>query len=311
MDTVFVVGAGASVEYGFPTGAQLRDRIVDRLMSQEKAHIQTRRDLSEQLGCTGGQVNEAVASLCRALPTSSTIDDCLVRFRHDPTVLEIGKWAILTLIGEAEAQSTLRDGALGGDVWLLKLFRNIAHSVRREEIAERLKRMKFVTFNYDRAIEVGMRRFLADGYDLTGDDLDQVAAHLRVHHIYGSLGKIGVDGAVAYGEMDASAAITSRRSIRVVRETPAAPDTTAISWLSQADRVVFLGFGFLRDNLALLRPRAPQRQAEQKVLGTSLGLSPPTIASLSSELQGIVKAPGLDLHELECSAFVDRFSGFW
>jgi len=103
-DTVFILGAGASVPYGYQTGAELRAEIC--------SEFQGKYDQISPKGISG-HINFALSSegaikFAQAFKKSSTpsIDLFLAR---NPEYSEIGKIAIVLSILDAERKSEFRE----------------------------------------------------------------------------------------------------------------------------------------------------------------------------------------------------------
>jgi hypothetical protein len=255
VDTVFVVGAGASVPFGMPTGGQLLDTAqkldVDNLLQK----------LARQFSV------ERVAPLYEALADcqDSSIDALL---EQRPDIELPGRYLIASLLLEAERNSPSRYLGVMHD-WFRYIWDEMVSGSRGIE-AFGANRVSFVTYNYDRILEHKMIGGLKARYRA---ELKQVRAALEavpILHLHGSLGPIldSANGpAIPFGldirnKPDISAAISEHieraaKSIRIVHQ--ANPEDSAFALarklLAEAHRVFFLGFGFGATNVERLRVR--------------------------------------------------------
>ena len=117
--TVFIVGAGASHDFGLPTGDELRDTLIG-LLARHDEHFRFRhRHLNDAVQSltikSGGQWTthfqkylDAASRIQLGLPLAISIDNYLHAHRDDEIVQSMGKIAITTAILEAERSTRRR-----------------------------------------------------------------------------------------------------------------------------------------------------------------------------------------------------------
>src|SRR4051794_9928762 len=119
--TLFIVGAGASQEVGFPTGPDLALRIADNLKPRDdevRGTITAFQDeeLYHEIVRHVGTDNQwqklqpylrAAERMHSGVALSSSIDDFLSIHEGDPCLVELGKAAIVRAILRAERESDL------------------------------------------------------------------------------------------------------------------------------------------------------------------------------------------------------------
>jgi hypothetical protein len=116
--TTFVVGAGASKEFGLPIGAELALKISDKLNvlfdDWGREMVKGDRDLfynvtrgAAQDGQNLNAWQQAAWLIRDGIILAHSIDDFLDAHQHDKRVVEYGKAAIAKCILEAESESTL------------------------------------------------------------------------------------------------------------------------------------------------------------------------------------------------------------
>ena len=201
--TVFVVGAGASKEFGMPTGDDLRNDIVE-LTSRTNAIANSgplgnfRAVLMSSLGPEWTQLQTSGFELAAALPTFVSIDEALHYFSSDERIVRIGKIAVAYLLLKYERSSKIaitRDTGRPNpsncsETWLAELFSMALSFAKRENVREAFENIHFINFNYDRVIEQYICAALAHLAGLSQEDAEQIAANLNMIRPYGDLGPL-------------------------------------------------------------------------------------------------------------------------
>lgn len=241
--TVFVLGAGASFPYSFPTGEGLVNEVI-ALAGEE----QTR-----QAFLYNGCVDRDVKRFARDLSDSDSPSvDAFLEHRRD--FLKIGKLAIcLALIPKEQDSSLTRSyrqsmGPIGEMCWYQYLWNAMA--AEKGKFGENC--VSFVTMNYDRSLEryffVKLRAKLQFASD---DECFEERYQLKFVHVYGSLGdeRFVED---PFNRLRPSPNDVQRSSdrLRIIHEeaTEAPYLAEAVSLLKEADVICFLGYGFHRLN---------------------------------------------------------------
>ena len=198
---VFVVGAGASFDYGLPLGGTLAQSIAKDTDFWFEYHRSTDpvrgdRDLYRLLRTRYQRDSEqlqrylsAGQALSGALSSAVSVDDALYQLNETREAVELGKVCIIRSILKAEKYSNLaistetgkmtRDA--GKDGWIEQLLSMAVSGHRQNTVKDAFKNVTFINFNYDRCIE---------------------------HYLYWSLQRIGL------GELDAALTITGLNMIR-------------------------------------------------------------------------------------------------
>lgn len=294
--TVFVVGAGASTDFGLPIGSKLADNIRARLEIELAGGWRLPGSILE-LNITP-EVQAAAEDLRGGLVLARSIDRLLDSRNDRPLVLEIGKRAIAALIGDAEGEDETATLALepvdplfigepeewnrnqiqdvlvkSNDSWLARLFGLLCEGVSPSDANIVFENCSFITFNYDRCIEHYLGMAFQHVMNRSGSDAIKLTDQIPIIHIYGSLGPlpnsegIGIPFAPLNGTIDESAG-----SIRTFTE--GVPDKTrdeARNLIKQAEHVVFLGFAFDKLNIEALFDQP--LTTDQLISGTVCGLN--------------------------------------
>jgi hypothetical protein len=284
--TVLVLGAGASMPFGFPSGEKLVSRILTILEDEApKAPLQLiRRALgSDQLQVPLGktprapELGDPVASFREGLFYSGrqSIDMFL---EHNPEFLTIGKMAIAAALVPLENPDRLFSA---GSNWYKTLFNYL--NTRFEEFAK--NPLAILTYNYDRSLEqflITALRYSYQGMKTERARCWEQLSALPIVHLHGALGRLsqGEPGAPGEHERDYRPQLTNRdlmvcaQTIQVISEGGSSqPEYQAAhDHLRAAEVICFLGFGWDRTNLARLQVNTSENwQPERARYGTAYG----------------------------------------
>jgi hypothetical protein len=166
----------------------------------------------------------------------------------------------------------------------------VLDSLTREEIEQAFANLTVINFNYDRTVEQYLYWALQDYGQVSADVAGHAIARLDQIRPYGSIGKLPWqdNSATSYGAApEAIDLFEMAKGIRTYTEQHEQTDTeeNIDQALRAAHLVVFLGFGFHRQNMTLLRPRSDNRRNNiREVFGTVLGINQRNYATLQKQL---------------------------
>lgn len=339
--TVFVLGAAFSKEVGLPLGEGLKEKILGVLPTgPDGGGDQQLRHLLNLQG--NPQWYDAATTLRVALPFAASIDNLVEHHQNDPTVVQVAKWAIATAIASEEVSSWLGEGQRRKVVKLNEInrmeasgyhdfFRLIVSGVPAEGLAEAFSRLKIVTFNYDRTLEAFLIRAVAAHSARPIAEAREIVANATILHAYG---KLDAEGAIeAAPSLFRSIMMPGQieqlaRGLRTFSEKRISGEDEPIQlMMANAQRIIFLGCAFHRQNLRLIRP--PSIQAES-VYGTVYvpapvdpaghaapsiySFSEPTILNLTSvftEWTNGQRRPSTYLDALTCRQLIAKHGTDW
>jgi len=277
--TVFIVGAGASAEFDLPVGDALKQQIAELLLgaagSVNSPQISGfRAMLSRMCPQDHNELLQAGRQLGAPIKSFVSIDEALHYFSSDPLIVRIGKMAIAFLILKAERESKiaktdrstgLPDLSHAQKTWLAEFLSMALSFLKRDEIENAFANVQFINFNYDRVVEQFLWSALYVQAGLPEERARDVAASLRIIHPYGFLGKLnwqdrrgvmfGGDGYTENIPQIAELILTYTEQVdheKVRHEIGQA--------LDDAELVIFVGFGFHQQNMALLKTKPRKRQ---------------------------------------------------
>lgn len=265
--TVLVLGAGASMPFGFPSGEQLVSRILEVLEGPKPAEHPLQRALqvsemypkdvlAQALGVLEPEI--LIGNFHEALFYSGrqSIDTFL---EHNRQFLTVGKMAIASVLVPLENERELFSAEPN---WYKFLFTRL--NARFEEFAE--NKLAILTYNYDRSLEQFLSTALRHSYEGMKDAYDQCQEQLSkipIVHLHGSLGEFARGAPDTLGRMERmyEPQLTVRvlrvcaDTIRVVSEDVGSQPQyqQAHDLLHSADVICFLGFGWDPTNLSRLQ----------------------------------------------------------
>ncbi len=238
--TVLVLGAGASIPYGFPSGHDLKIQV-------------------QGIGCLGPGHSDKLRidkeeseAFCRALRFSGqpSVDAFL---EHRPEFVELGKLYIAYSLIAYERPALLFPKDTH---WYEFLWQQMGTSF--EEFQE--NKLSVITFNYDRSLEQFLLTALMNSY---GKSMEEAAAKLEsipIIHVYGKLGALCEEGTATRDARPYNKEPTPRdvaigaRGIQILsedRQESSAFDE-AHELLISAMKVYFVGFGYNETNMKRL-----------------------------------------------------------
>ena len=193
--TVLVLGAGASVDYEFPSGEELIKKIIEFChgkIYREEVFNQTILALilhkhfqKNGIEKTAHECYEIVENfrlqLIKARPSS--IDD-FIAYNNTMGFDIVGKACIVLVISrhESSSSSKLFEG------WYCYLWRKI-YDGDIEGMKSNLKNLTIITFNYDRSLEYFLYESMQNLFSMTNQETKILFnENVAIHHIYGQLG---------------------------------------------------------------------------------------------------------------------------
>jgi hypothetical protein len=274
--TVFVVGAGASAELGFPLGRQLATEIGRDLSFRFEADQLTDGDSRlysylKEISRNGFQTLLASSGRLQSiLGTFPSIDEALHYLSSDLAAIEIGKMCIANRIINAESEAFKRSSLESmNDSWLSNFFSLALSGHTRETAANAFAYTTIVCFNYDRVIEQYLFLALQSRAGLSDKQAAEAIKNLTILRPYGGLGPLPFHGkpedAIHFGS--AAFHLTSMAAnIRTFTEPvePSHGHDAVKSALKRASTVVILGYGYHQQNNRILRIGHEYQGSNQK-----------------------------------------------
>ena len=195
--TVFILGAGASCHYGYPTGEELVRRLVGKC-SQAEDYFE--HSIAAQVGelpnylgdlIKAGHQSDALAAWNKGLEEVRRLKAGLLQV--NPLVIdyflgwnlelkEIGRLLIAWVILECEYNA--RSGPGANDDWLRFIIHQLAiHCEKSKDLLS--NHINFITFNYDVSLERTLRNGLRFIKLFEVNDVNTFLSGSRIIHVYG------------------------------------------------------------------------------------------------------------------------------
>lgn len=263
--TVFILGAGASAPYGYPTAKELKRDILDSLKDEQNMDFQT------LVSC--GFEPEDIDNFRQNffLSSQNSVDAFLERRTE---YINVGKAAIAQQLIKAEDVTNIPK--LFEDGWYSYLLNRM--DCKFEDFEN--NKISFITFNYDRSLEFFLAIALLSRYGKNLEDISSILKSIPIIHVYGQLGALDWqstdrDQIREYGTSDYPNNIKKAASgIKIVSEAES-NDTPALlqarKLIMKSDRIIFLGFGYHAENMDRLK--LPLENALKFFGGSAMGLT--------------------------------------
>jgi hypothetical protein len=237
-DIVFLLGAGASRPFGFPTGAELRRRICSDLSRGQSPFARL---------CECGHSDEDIERFRASFEQSGIASiDAFIAFR--PEFQTIGEHVIAAMLIPIESSANLAKGD-----WYHLLWNEMLAGASTPEDLLRNK-VRFVTFNYDRSLEQYLYDAILHTFGLAPRVAFSYLLQIPIQHVYGSLGEYTEESGYRYSllkdEDHKRSILAAQTSIKTVPLVRGPTDDISAKWLADAERVFVLGFGFDSTNCA-------------------------------------------------------------
>ena len=303
MSDVFVIGAGCSVTYGFPTGVMLMQKLKDFnygrkfprdgdstsdifLVDLYQEHFgyssaDNRRQYgkdytwvlpySEHDDLYNRLMDEIVLPFSQSIRHSMMVStDEFLKNRlgqKQNEQADFGKRLIAYEILKAEQASRL-----GNIDWIQHLLSLIDQQDNWEEI---LKQTVFLTFNYDRVLECCIFLYLTSDKQYSDADAHAFITDMKIVHVNGFIGSLEK---IPFGAVENGKYQEIAKRMETVWEKRQNRDESEKEkyqgFLKNAERVYFLGFSYIPDNLESIGiPRGAEIIRNAKVYATAMGLS--------------------------------------
>jgi hypothetical protein len=336
--TVFVLGAGASCEAGFPLGSELAAKISElvnfrfeggrTLVSGDAGLYST---LETRFGSNANEYRRAGVFVAGGIQLADSIDDFLSLHQADSLITTVGKLGIAKAILTAERKSKMYPQGLPGkeavnfkklnETWYVKLLKILSRETAKEQVGDIFRNVAFINFNYDRSLEFFFWRGLQLLYGINASDAAKIVSKMRVFRPYGFIGQLdmGPDNpGVEFGADDADCTEISVRiktyseKVREDDELRSLRDEVINSKL-----IVFLGMHFHEQNLKIITPSG--RTKVTNIFATAYGLSPEDRSVVEERLQVFLSKKFRDgvflvgdspvrLSDISCSGLFSQYS---
>lgn len=292
--TVFVLGAGASCPYGYPSGAQLRKEVCFNLKNDYLNYIGglqlnkgAKEDRREKLKFFIKTFNDS---------TTKSIDLFLAR---NPHLAETGKSIIAYKIFDAEIKSNFRERSKHPEQdWYFYLFDKLTDGVTDFKKLQRItanSKVSFITFNYDRSLEQFLYESFRNSFiNIPSHEIVAIMNDIEIIHMYGCIAPLDWqdrEKGVSYKPPITESLLNSYSSnIKAIYEQSNNSELEDVEeLLTDAEQIFYLGFGYAEENMDILK--VPETvNSSVPIYGTAFGLSKKEIHDIRDKIARRLKS---------------------
>lgn len=297
--TLFILGAGASMPYGFPSASELRESILINSNAVRGMQYINQRTISPDKNITLPDIDSFKDIFSKS--SNNSIDYFLSR---NDKLMEFGKMCIVHSINKFELISVFNEAIEKENRafdWYRFLFNFMIKTLREPDSGNNFTQnmVGFLTFNYDRSLENYFYTSLRNTFSQNLNDKDclRLINELGIEHIYGSVDPS--EYLVPYKKkFDYNDITKHMKNISIMTE----PNLNSIDIFSQKiskyNRIFFLGFSYDEINLRnigfwiALHPT-------HKIYGTTLYMDKRTVNNLKNNIYNTLSRNYPDLVKKE------------
>lgn len=273
--TVFILGAGASAPYGYPTGSELKDWIITNFENEFHDLFTSGKLETQVYPYSINSANKFITQFIRS--KANTIDEFLTQ---NPSLRLYGKLAIIMAMFFSEHNNgdiLDRHPAVEGD-WYTLLFSKLTNSPQfRDPFGYHIStnQVSFITFNYDRSFEHILFEIFNSRYGEVGyEEKISEFSKFKIIHVFGQIApapweKKSYEYGIDPDKLDL--AYLAENILVTDDEKTHKTHKEAMQLIGTAKKIVFLGFGFAPENIKALKLSEIIRP-DQQIHGTVLGL---------------------------------------
>jgi hypothetical protein len=316
--TLFIVGAGASREANLPIGNMLTEHIAALLSFEVEFGNLTHGDwgffgsLKSLANAPEHEKNSFLASsksVAEAMQLALSIDTFLHSHRDKPEYVQLGKLAIARAIAQAESNSLLKRTSPGpngdfdignmGKTWYHALAQLLFNGIDAQHPKRAFENLTFIVFNYDRCLQIYLRRAIQVYFQISTAAATEIVRGVRFIHPYGWLGSPFEEDPtfVPFGADYGGEQLIDMAN-RIKTFTERSDQSVSITEsVYRAENIIFLGFGFHRQNMELLSIRADRNNedvAERRIYATTFGMSDSDADVVKAQISGLFPFDGVD-----------------
>jgi len=263
---VLVLGAGASQPFDFPTGVELSKLVSRQLLEGHDAFNRL-----TEVGYAAEKIRNFRDSFF--LSGKNSVDAFL---EHRTDLMELGKFATAAVLIPYEREDKL----FGYDNnWLRYLYNRLNTSF--EDFGSH--QLSIITFNYDRTVEHFFFTSLQNSYAKNVEECYRIMKRIPIIHLHGTLAPLPWQTSVGSRPFDSNCTksdiATAASYIKIIHENITdgrdKDFQRAKDLMKEAERILFLGFGYNKTNMDRLglRELLPRKSSGAcQIYGTCVGM---------------------------------------
>jgi len=313
--TVFILGAGASKPYGFPTAIELSNEVIlnssQLIKSIMRKYEQTEQIIKDDENIFGQGFLDKFKKAHNSHPIS--IDEFLSK---ENNFSFYGLQLMIHYLMMCERESRKQQKSDWIELLIDKVSKGVSFLVKDREIDKNFSKIKIITFNYERSFEHLLFKCLIN----KSYSENNVKHFLRLFseniiHIYGSIGKI-LDsvsekniksGFCQYGYCaDDYELYRIIENIKIMYDERREFELKIKDFIKDAEQIFFLGFGFDEFNIANLYLNSIENP-NVKIYGTVKGKAQHADKIKRMILEQNDKLANLVLEDVDCNSLIDNY----
>ena len=279
--TLFILGAGASKPFGYPTGIELREIILR--MSVLPDVVSALTPVNEESTWYEKSVLKFISEFLKSSVYS--IDYFLEK---RPEFTEIGKMSIAACLIGYEKDQELRNHANGN--WYMYLYDRLKSSF--EDFDK--NNISFITFNYDRSLEQFFHNALKSTFNKSNQECADKLKEIPIVHLYGHIGLLpwqlqDSNDEICFPytqEVTKQRVVNALKTLKLINSERRIEDSeefkAAYKLIETAQRIYFMGFGFDEVNLERLDIKL---MGGKSLIATAYGLDASTQKRVTQDFQ--------------------------
>lgn len=309
-NTVFILGAGASVPYGYPTGDALLKMISS--LGSDQLFTKFLNDISvTESPMRPAKLNDLLDPFTTDLAESGllSVDSFIV---VKPQYAQICKFAITYLLLKIESDN--RNSISENEDWYRHLYHNFIDKKSFEEILK--SKVSFITFNYDVSLDGFFLKAINSKFP---GQAETFFKNVEILHVHGKIRTLpwesnSITNTPMNFRFDMNKRFYVWNSSLGIRFAFDEAAQTAIQrardLIQKAQNVYFLGFGFHADNmekLAIDWMNELRANTHTQYSGTAFKLTEAEIRKIINDVHGFNERSGeilLKLEQKNCLDFI-------
>jgi len=265
--TVFILGAGASFEVGFPLGSELKQIISSNLSFTfdytHKVSGTGDKRILQTLNQVGQNINsylQACRKISDGIVWSDSIDDFINLHNNDDRIAACGKLAIAYSILKAEklsklnfdqtkANATIKYDSVKNS-WYARFYSLLTKPEQGNNLNNIFDNITVINFNYDRSLEHFLINVISKNYLINNDEAKKIVDKLVIFRPYGSINKLVEFGSDSVIHLDSI--VSNLKTYTEQVEDHEGLEQVHLA-IEEADVLVFLGNAYHPNNMGLLQ----------------------------------------------------------
>lgn len=285
--TVFILGAGASYPYGYPTGAELKKDIL--LHSEENLSVYRELFKSKILADINLPKDRIDEFVKRFEYSRDLMIDYFLSTLESEKLISLGKIIIAASLVKYEKISGGLKPLQQKDDWYSILFTNMTEGITKYSDYHLFSEnnISFITFNYDRSLEYLFSSSLKNKFNIGIKDTMKLLENIKIIHVFGRLPQLpheNINEKYQYGcNFNFSELSSIANNIKTINERTSIDCKEIHDEINSAKKIFILGFGYASENLEVLQLKQNIRD-KKKVFCTAKNFSKYRIEKLRNTL---------------------------